>query len=292
MAYNGEAVQQINRYYFRTKTEGDDHYCIINTIMNLMGALPLALWIGFTTLSIIFMLPYTTTLLEKLSLSQIQKAESLMSKLKKAKVDDVQIRNSLENESKCEKEMYSIELKSDVYKKEVSKKAKGNIYVNKVENDKYEIDLSSRNKWKIDDTPLLALSICLNFVLFVFHDTSYVYIIIYARDVLLSDKNQSSGPIISAGISIIIIVITYISAVGICIYKLSNRCSSDQPSLEGKTNPVILSAAVSITVNIIHLVCYFMPYMLLAFIYNPLQTFVTYLVLGVYVMCLFAIVDS
>ena len=119
--------------------------------------------------------------------------------------------------------------------------------------------LSSRNKWKIDDTPLLGLSICLSVALIAFHITSFVYIINYAKDVLLSARSQLLGPITSAAFSSIIILITYILAVGLYICKLSNRCSSgNQPSF--KTNPVILFTAVSIKVNIIHLVCYFMPY--------------------------------
>ena len=288
MAYNGDAVQNINRYYFRTKTEGDYQYDIVYNIMNLMGVLPIALWIGFAIFSIIFILPYTTTLLEKLSLSQLQEAKSLMSKLKNAKV--IPTSNLPENKSECDQEIYLIELKSNLpedLKKDVSEMAKNNrFYVKQLqeEHNKYVMDLSSQNKWKIDDEPFLGLSICLNLALLGFHITSYVYNINYAEDVLVSARNRSFGPIVSAAFSIIIILITYILAVGLYICKLSNRCSScDQPSF--KTNPVILFTAMSIMVNIIHLVCYFMPYMLLAFIYNPLQTFVTYLVLGVYVLC-------
>lgn len=48
-------------------------------------------------------------------------------------------------------------------------------------------------------------------------------------------------------------------------------------------------ATVSIKINVIYISSYFMPYMLLAFVYNPLQTSITYfmitvLVVGVYLM--------
>ena len=221
MAYSDEAVQYVNRYYFRTKTEGDDHYGVIVNIMYLMGTLPFALWTGLIILSI-FMFHKVNDLLQKLSSTEITK-------------------DSGPNEIKGE--------------------------------------------WKIDETSLLGLSICLNFVLSIFHIISAVEIIKYGNDVLQSDQGFSSGknhaiaPIVTVTISIIIIVVTYISAVGISVYIF---CKRDPNSI--KTTVTSL-AAISIIVNITHLLCYFMPYMLLAFIYNPLQTFVTYLALGLYVLC-------
>ena len=57
MEYHDQLLQYINRYYFRTKTEGDDHYDVIYDIMSLMGALPLGLGTGFIMLAIIFVVP-------------------------------------------------------------------------------------------------------------------------------------------------------------------------------------------------------------------------------------------
>ena len=164
--------------------------------MNLMGVLPIALWIGFAIFSIIFILPYTTALLEKLSLSQLQRAKSLMSQLKDVKVDGVPTSNLSENKSECEQETYLVELKSNLpteLKEKVSEMAKSNrIYVKQKEDNKYVIDLSSRNKWKINDTPLcvLGLSICLSVALIAFHITSFVYIINYAKGcIAISQKS-------------------------------------------------------------------------------------------------------
>ena len=85
--------------------------------MNLMGVLPIALWIGFAIFSIrafLYSLIQLYTLLEKLSLSQLQRAKSLMSQLKDAKVDGVPTSNLSENKSECEQE---IELKSNLPKR-------------------------------------------------------------------------------------------------------------------------------------------------------------------------------
>ena len=286
MEYHDQPLQYINRYYFRTKTEGDDHYDVIYNIMSFMGALPLGLWIGFTMLAIAFVVPQVSTLLMKLSLAQLKEVELDIKKLNKAENKDVQVKKRTEGENKnC---VYLVELKSTVYEQELLKMTRTNgAYVRKVKGEckKYTIDLSASNKWKIDRIPLLILSISLNIALFAFHILSAVEIIKYGNDVLQShqdsSKDHSSSPTATVTISFIMIIATYISAVLISVYRLHKGLCFDTKSLLVALN---FLASMSVTINIIHIVCYFLPYMLLAFIYNPLQTCVTYLALGFYAL--------
>ena len=289
MAYHDQPLQYISKYYFRTKAGGDDHYDVIYTIMSLMGALPFALWIGFIMLAIVFIFPQVSTLVIKLSLAKLKKVEICMKKLSKAG-NEVKILKLTEGEN--ENGVYLVELKSTVYEQELSEMIKTNGAYVKDECKKYMIDLSASNKWRIREMPLLCLSIFLNIALFAFHIFSTVEIIKYRNDVLQSHQdsgNDHSSSLIAITLSFITIVVTYISGVIISVYRLCKEGFDTKSLVVSKSTKEPLNlrtlAAMFVTMNIIHIVCYFMPYMLLAFIYNPLQTCVTYLALGLYVLC-------
>ena len=144
----------------------------------------------------------------------------------------------------------------------------------KVKNDqnKYKIDLS---KWRIHMKQLLVASILLNLGLLAVHILSVHALIIYSNDVFLqSDLDSSYAFNIT---SLLALFITYPGAV---IYY----CTEDRKSEEKKNDKYISITAMSITINVIYLGYHFMPYMLLAFIYHPLQAFVTYLLLLFYVL--------
>ena len=193
MEYHDQPLHYINRYYFRTKTEGDDHYDVIYTILFLMGALPVGLWIGFMMLAIIFVAPQVSTLLLNLKLSLVQlkkkkkEVENYMEELNKPENSNVKVTNLTEgkNENSGQK-VHLIELKSlsTVHKQKLLKMTKTNgAYVRKVKGE-YIIDLSASNKWEIHEIPLLCLSVSLNIALFAFHILSAVEIIKYGNDVL------------------------------------------------------------------------------------------------------------
>ena len=142
---------------------------------------------------------------------------------------------------------------------------------------------------------MLCLSIVLNGALFAFHVVSAVEIIRYGNDVLQShqdsNKDHSSSPIIFVTLSFCMIVVTYISAVLISVYRWYKEGFDSRSLVKPKSTKEPLNfrslAVISVIINIIHIVCYFLPYMLLAFIYNPIQTCVTYLALGFYVLCIY-----
>ena len=147
-------------------------------------------------------------------------------------------------------------------------------YVIKVNQSKYKIDLS---KWKVHVMLLLTVSILLNIGLLTVHILSVDALIDYSNDVFLQSDLDSSYAFIAT--SIFVLVITYLGA-GIYFFCTKYRNKSG----EKKNDKYISITAMSITVNVIYLGYYFMPYMLLAFIYHPLQAFVTYLTLLFYVL--------
>ena len=296
MEYHDQPLQYINRYYFQTKTEGDDHYDVIYNIMLFMGALPFGLWIGFIMFAVIFVFPQISTLLIKLSLAQLKGIENFYEPGDK----DIEVKKLTDHEGEkknSEQEEYLVEVKGTKsadhdYQQQLFEMTKTcGDYVRKVKDECYKIILSASNKWEIHEIPLLCLSISLNIALFAFHILSAVEIIKYGNDVLQShqdsSKDHSSSPTRAITISFTIIIVTYFSAVVMSVYKWCKGGFDIKSLILTKKRPLNFRflAAISITINIIHIVCYFMPYMLLAFVYNPLQTFVTYLALGLYVLC-------
>ena len=154
---------------------------------------------------------------------------------------------------------------------------------------------------KIEEIPLSFLSIFLNGSLLAFHILSAVDLLEYGNDVLQSDQDLN---IVTITLSFFVVVVTYIYILALrrSVHELYKGC------LESKKTYDIISAetaefksvevkpkapkfrrlaAMSITVNAVHLVCYFLPYMLLSFIYNPLQTCFTYLALGFLIICVY-----
>ena len=290
-----QSLQYINRHYFRTKIKGDEHYDIIFNIITLMGFLPLALWIVFMVLSVGYIYPKL-----KLLLPRLKEVEVLMKKLKKAEDKDIEVKKvPVDDENENDnRDVYLVELKSDVYKSELSEMARTNgAYVRKVnikvknEDNKYMIDLSASSKWKVkEEIPLLCLSIFLNGTLFALHILSALDLIKYGNDVLLSDQDLN---VVTITFSLFVVVITYILAVGRSVYGYYQGGSDSRSSVVAAKSVKVKAlnfrklAAMSITVNAVHLGCYFLPYMLLAFIYNPLQTCFTYLGLGLLIICIY-----
>ena len=151
------------------------------------------------------------------------------------------------------------------------------------------IDLSASSKWKVEEIPLLCLSVFLNGALFAFHILSAVDLLEYGNDVLQSNQDLN---VVTITFSLFVVVITYILALGRSVYEFYNGGFDTRSLIVAKSvkvKPLNFRrlAAMSITVNAVHLVCYFLPYMLLSFIYNPLQTCFTYLALGFLIICVY-----
>ena len=279
MKYHDQPLQYINRYYFHTKTGSDDQYVIILTIICLIGFVPFALWFAVSMLSVVYIYPKVTTLLIKFCLAQLKEVEVLMKKLNKAEDKDIQIEKISVDEN-GKRGVYLVELKSDVYEREVAEMAKSNRrYVRKVKNEdnKYMIDLSANKKWKVYDKTLLILSSFLNLALLIFH-------IFSVNETTKYDDNVFQSQLINYTVvpsSAVVIIGTYLLAIILPCFLVCKFCKAGFDTKFVKENACLLLTAILITVNIIHLVCYFMPYMLLAFVYNPIQTVVVYLLIGI-----------
>ena len=279
MAYHDQPLQYINRYYFHIKTEGDKHYDTIYNIMNMLVALPISIFIAFILVAIRYTPPIIAALLKRLSKHQLNEVTKELSNLK---TNNVCVQTLEEND---QKKVYFVKvLKSDHAKRLSGIRETNTAYVEQIlkeTNSKhsfYIISLPANNRWKIYEELVLFLSILLNVALLVFHIASAVELINYSNEVLQShedsDKDHSGFIHTSIAFSFIIPIITYIIAIVMYIIKYHKKGCD-----------IISLGATSITVNIIHLVCCFMPYMLLAFIYDPLQTTITYLALGIYILC-------
>ena len=115
-----------------------------------------------------------------------------------------------------------------------------------------------------------CLSIVIYFigiVLVISHVGSIVEFIDYCNKVLAEE--DSNLPYILAGFSSFAIVALFVIATGVFLYKLKQI---------RRFTPEYFSflIAASFSVNIIYILCYFSPFMFLAFLHNPLVTFSTY----------------
>ena len=288
MEYHDQPLQYINRYYLRTKTE-DDHYDTIYNIMAMMAVLPLAIFFAFFSIAIRYILPMIAALLMKLSKAKLKEVESDMEQFINPQSKNIHVTTILEND---QQKVYLIQIsKSSDNEEIIADMAKKNTeYVQQIlkessnEDNLYIINLPGNihSKWKVSEISIFILSIIINGALFAFHIVSAIELIKYGNTILKgkiskdSYENHSSVPIFHAIISLCIIIFVYLFTIISCIYKYWHHKEDFN---------IRLLAATSVTVNISHLVIYYMPYMLLAFIYNPLQTCTIYSVLVIYILC-------
>ena len=280
MEYHDQPLQFINRYYFQIKIEEDD---TIYNIMSMMAALPFAIFFTFFLVAIRFILPMIAALLMKLSKAKLKEVKSKMEHFMQPQCKNHKLKTLLETDQQT-LYLIKVSIKSDDAKRIADMKKSNTEYVQQIlkeNNSKYNfyiIDLPGiiHSKWKVSELSICILSIIINAALFAFHIVSGVKLIKYGSTIL----KDSSVPIVHLILSLLIIIFVYLFTITSCIYK----CYKHR-----KFN-IRLLAATSITVNISHLVIYYMPYMLLAFIYNPLQTCTIYSVLVIYVLCGYLVV--
>ena len=128
---------------------------------------------------------------------------------------------------------------------------------------------------KIKKLKLISLfltSMIINIVLLMLHIISANEFIAYGDEVLTDDSIERHLPYIHAKLSYAAVGIMFITAV---VASISNwrKCSL---------------IATSISVNFIYFTCYFFPVMLLAFIHDPLLTTFTCVMVGVFVVFIYA----
>ena len=99
----------------------------------------------------------------------------------------------------------------------------------------------------------------------------------YGNEVLNKDQQGNTVLDTDANISIG----TWMSALTFTVIKII------YDYLCGDGVSIISLTVISILVNIIYGVSYHIPYMVLAFVYNPVQSSITYLTLIIYILCLY-----
>ena len=132
----------------------------------------------------------------------------------------------------------------------------------------------------------LFTSLFLNFGLLSFHVVSVVNNIRYGNEVLDNEnydvesttyEDHQAITIFHAAWSFIPIAGLFVTGITYVVFKCYYK----------NDNLMVLTASVSMTGTIVYLGSYFMPYMLLAFIYDPLQTAFIYLTLIAFGLCIY-----
>ena len=158
-------------------------------------------------------------------------------------------------------------------------------YVKQLQNMKHSDEEFFNNKAHLPAH--LFTSVLLNLGLFSFHVVSVVNNIKYGNEVL-DDREYTLGgatyddhhsiPIYIAVWSLIPVISIFCMAIIYVLFK--SICYKN-------VNLMVLTTSVLMTGTIIYLGSYFMPYMLLAFIYDPLQTAFIYCTLIAFAICIY-----
>ena len=111
----------------------------------------------------------------------------------------------------------------------------------------------------------------------------------YRDEVLGSEKYTNKMPIIHAILSAGMITIGIILSVIILAIRITKSKGSTESNRNDDRKWTLMVPAVVISINIIYIGCYFLPYMLLAFITNPFLTFFIYLMLVLFFCCVYLI---
>ena len=128
--------------------------------------------------------------------------------------------------------------------------------------------------------PLTLTGIGIYIGLLVIHIFSIVRLLEYGNEVLSSYYKYL--PIAHAVFSLLAVIIGFGLSVIFLVIKILRSMKDDNNNK--KWNLMLTSAVIS--VNIFYLGCYFLPYMLLAFIHDPLQSTFTYLTVLFLALCI------
>lgn len=132
-----------------------------------------------------------------------------------------------------------------------------------------------------------SVGICMSFL--AIHLFSVGRFIQYGDEVLGSQKYTNKMPIIHAILSAGMIAIGIILSVVILAIRITKSKGSTESQRNDDRQWTLMLPAVVISINIIYIGCYFLPYMLLAFITNPFLTFFIYLMLALFFCCIYLI---
>ena len=145
--------------------------------------------------------------------------------------------------------------------------------------DTYLINLPNK-QWKVYIISILAVNIFITIAFFILNIFSFNRLQQYSNEVL---KKGDGTTVLQyqAGISTFTMTMVFLSAIIKFLYNFFFKGIS-----------LIFVTAVLIAMNLIYIVSHHMPYMLLAFIYSPVQASVTYLALILYTLCAYFLFSS
>ena len=155
-------------------------------------------------------------------------------------------------------------------------------------------------------TSLLFTSVGIYICFLVVHAYSIIRFIQYGDKVLSSYQGKSHPlPIAHAAISSMVVGGGFILSVTILVIRISKSKKHDAEVNLGnlssaeeatgstrqttKTHWQVMLTAGLISVNIAYIGCYFMPYMLLSFIHDPLLTILTYVMVALFIACVYLV---
>ena len=131
--------------------------------------------------------------------------------------------------------------------------------------------------------PLIFASVGISIGFLIVHVFSVINSILYCKEVLNIKNYHDKLPIVHAVLSLLAI------AVGFTLTQkiLSNNSKVRRDHYEVQKKLRLPIAVIS--VNIIYIGCHFLPYMLLAFIHDPLVTAFTYFMVALFFVCVYLI---
>ena len=130
--------------------------------------------------------------------------------------------------------------------------------------------------------PLICTGVVTCVGLFAIHIFSIVRFVQYGDEVVRNEKENRSIAILYAMLSLLAVITGIVFSVTVLMRRISK-------SKDG--NKELMVTAVVMSVNIIYVGCYFLPYMAWSFIHSPLLTIFNYLLgmmltISVYLICL------
>ena len=149
------------------------------------------------------------------------------------------------------------------------------------------VKMENHYKKPLHMKPLIFTSVLIWIGFLIVHVFSVIRFIQYGNEVLSSEDYQNKIPIAHAVLSLFAVVTGFVLTVISLRVRISKQQEEQQES-NATLRPLLIPAA-AISVNFIYIGCYFMPYMLLAFIHDPLLTTFTYLTLVLFTVCIYLI---
>ena len=141
------------------------------------------------------------------------------------------------------------------------------------------------DKKVIHRNPLIFASVGISIGFLTVHIFSVINSILYCKEVLSNESYNYHNklPIVHAVLSLLAVAVGFILTQKI----LSDNAKVRRDHYEVQKELRLPIAVIS--VNIIYIGCYFLPYMLLAFMHNPLVTAFTYFMLVLFIVCVYLI---